>query len=95
MPESSTTQPGPAVFLSYAREDVEQARRIADALRAVGVEVWFTASDSLAGRSTVVCWRVAFDDGGKLRAVRFPGGQITEHGDSLKYAYFFTGYGCP
>ena len=32
--------PGKAVFLSYAREDSAAARRIADALRAFGVEVW-------------------------------------------------------
>ena len=30
-----------AVFLSYAREDTDAARREADALRAFGVEVWF------------------------------------------------------
>ena len=30
-----------AVFLSYAREDTDAARRIADALRSQGVEVWF------------------------------------------------------
>ncbi len=34
-----------AVFLSYAREDAEAARRIADALRAAGVEVWFDQSE--------------------------------------------------
>ena len=49
MPESSTTQPGPAVFLSYAREDVEQARRIADALRAFGMEVWFDQAELRGG----------------------------------------------
>jgi TolB-like protein/Flp pilus assembly protein TadD len=49
MPESSTTQPGPAVFLSYAREDVEQARRIADALRAFGIEVWFDQAELRGG----------------------------------------------
>lgn len=30
-----------AVFLSYASEDAEAAERIADALRAAGIEVWF------------------------------------------------------
>lgn len=30
-----------AVFLSYARGDLEAARRIADALRSQGIEVWF------------------------------------------------------
>lgn len=30
-----------AVFLSYASQDSEAARRIADAIRSAGVEVWF------------------------------------------------------
>ena len=38
-----------AVFLSYAREDTEAARRIADALRAFGVEVWFDQSELRGG----------------------------------------------
>jgi TolB-like protein/Tfp pilus assembly protein PilF len=35
------TEPSRAVFLSYASEDMEAAERIADALRAAGIEVWF------------------------------------------------------
>jgi len=38
-----------AVFLSYAREDTDAARRIADALRALGVEVWFEQSELRGG----------------------------------------------
>src|SRR4051812_43633809 len=38
-----------AVFLSYAREDVDAARRIADALRGFGVEVWFDQSELRGG----------------------------------------------
>jgi adenylate cyclase len=38
-----------AVFLSYSREDGEPARRIADALRAFGVEVWFDLSELRGG----------------------------------------------
>ena len=34
-----------AVFLSYAREDADAARRIAEALRSHGVEVWFDESE--------------------------------------------------
>jgi TolB-like protein/cytochrome c-type biogenesis protein CcmH/NrfG len=41
MPESRPSPPVSAIFLSYAREDTEAARRIADALRAFGLEVWF------------------------------------------------------
>lgn len=35
------TEPSRAVFLSYASEDAQAAERIADALRAAGIEVWF------------------------------------------------------
>ena len=38
---------GKAVFLSYASQDAEAAKRIADALRAAGVEVWFDAEGGL------------------------------------------------
>jgi TolB-like protein/Flp pilus assembly protein TadD len=38
-----------AVFLSYAREDGDAARHIADALRAFGVEVWFDMSELRGG----------------------------------------------
>ncbi len=37
------------VFLSYAREDTEPARRIADALRGFGIEVWFDQSELRGG----------------------------------------------
>src|SRR4051812_5683541 len=36
-----------AVFLSYASQDAEAAKRIADALRGAGVEVWFDADGGL------------------------------------------------
>src|SRR4051812_43142766 len=38
-------QPGKAVFLSYASQDSEAAKKICDALRAAGVEVWFDQSE--------------------------------------------------
>ena len=47
MPDQSRA-PG-AVFLSYAREDGEAARHIAEALRAFGVEVWFDMSELRGG----------------------------------------------
>jgi len=40
-----------AVFLSYAREDADAARRIGDALRSQGVEVWFDQSELRGGDS--------------------------------------------
>jgi TolB-like protein/Flp pilus assembly protein TadD len=41
------SDPGKAVFLSYASQDAEAAKRIADALRAAGVEVWFDTDGGL------------------------------------------------
>jgi TolB-like protein/Flp pilus assembly protein TadD len=38
-----------AVFLSYARDDAEAARRMADALRAFGIEVWFDQNELRGG----------------------------------------------
>jgi TolB-like protein len=38
-----------AVFLSYASEDSEAAQRIADTLRAAGIEVWFDQSELRGG----------------------------------------------
>jgi|GEM_PF-2400214 len=43
MPEAS------AVFISYAHEDAEPARKIAEALRAFGVEVWFDTNELRGG----------------------------------------------
>ena len=45
MPESANA----AVFLSYASQDSEAARRICEALRAAGVEVWFDQSELVGG----------------------------------------------
>jgi TolB-like protein/Tfp pilus assembly protein PilF len=47
MPDISSSPK--AVFLSYAREDTDSARRIADALRAFGVEVWFDQNELRGG----------------------------------------------
>jgi TolB-like protein/Tfp pilus assembly protein PilF len=43
------TETSRAVFLSYASEDVEAARRICEALRAGGIEVWFDQSELRGG----------------------------------------------
>src|SRR6478609_2134264 len=40
-----------AVFLSYASQDKEAAKRICDALRAAGLEVWFDVSELRGGDS--------------------------------------------
>ena len=38
-----------AIFLSYASQDADAARRICDALRATGLEVWFDQSELRGG----------------------------------------------
>jgi len=43
------SNPHQAVFLSYASQDVDAARRICDALRAAGLEVWFDQSELRGG----------------------------------------------
>jgi TolB-like protein/Tfp pilus assembly protein PilF len=45
------SEPGKAVFLSYAREDAEAVRRVADALRAFSIEVWFDQNELRGGDS--------------------------------------------
>jgi hypothetical protein len=45
MPDSASK----AVFLSYASQDAAAAKRICDALRAAGVEVWFDQSELRGG----------------------------------------------
>ncbi len=45
--DSSSTRA--AVFLSYASQDTEAARRICDALRAAGIDVWFDQGELRGG----------------------------------------------
>ena len=47
MPESANK----AVFLSYSRDDAAAARRVAEALRASGIEVWFDENELRGGDS--------------------------------------------
>ncbi|MBS0367373.1 MAG: TIR domain-containing protein [Proteobacteria bacterium] len=52
MEGESPTQASPAagaVFLSYANQDAEAAKRICEALRAAGIEVWFDQSELRGG----------------------------------------------
>ncbi|MDI1250021.1 MAG: TIR domain-containing protein, partial [Lacunisphaera sp.] len=43
------SEPAKAVFLSYARDDAAAARRMADALRSQGLEVWFDENELRGG----------------------------------------------
>ena len=38
-----------AIFLSYASQDADAARRLCDALRSAGLEVWFDQSELRGG----------------------------------------------
>src|SRR5271165_2248141 len=50
MPASAhTATPTGAVFLSYASQDAEAAKRICEALRGAGIEVWFDQSELRGG----------------------------------------------
>ena len=44
-----TSAENKAVFLSYASQDAEAARRIAETLRAAGIEVWFDQNELVGG----------------------------------------------
>ena len=48
-PPTEARAPTGAVFLSYASQDTDAARRICDALRAAGIEVWFDQSELRGG----------------------------------------------
>jgi hypothetical protein len=43
------SDPGKAVFLSYASQDAAAAKRIAEALRGAGIEVWFDQNELVGG----------------------------------------------
>ncbi|HWZ64289.1 MAG TPA: TIR domain-containing protein [Steroidobacteraceae bacterium] len=45
----TVTDPGKAVFLSYASQDAQAAQRLSNALRAAGIEVWFDQSELRGG----------------------------------------------
>jgi hypothetical protein len=46
-----TDRASAAVFVSYAREDSDAARRIAEALRSHGPEVWFDQDELRGGEA--------------------------------------------
>ncbi len=48
-PESPPNIVGGAVFLSYASQDADAVRRVGEALRAAGIEVWFDQDELVGG----------------------------------------------
>jgi hypothetical protein len=47
---SPSSAPPGAVFLSYASQDAEAARRICETLRAAGIEVWFDQNELVGSK---------------------------------------------
>ena len=74
--------PTGAVFLSYASQDAEPARRICDALRAAGIEVWFDQSELRGGDA----WDQAIRRQIKSCALFLP--IISEHTHERAEGYF-------
>ena len=80
-PKPANTSTG-AVFLSYASDDVEAAERIATALRAAGIEVWFDKSELRGGEAWDRQIRKQIHDCALFIAV------ISAHSDARKEGYF-------
>lgn len=76
------SEPNKAVFLSYAREDVVAARRIAEALHAAGVEAWFDQSE-LRGGDT---WDTKLRRQIKECALFIP--LVSQHSEARSEGYF-------
>lgn len=50
-PVGTPSRSSKAIFISYASQDAEAARRIANALRAGGIEVWLDQSELRGGEA--------------------------------------------
>ena len=71
-----------AVFLSYASQDAEAARRICEALRAAGIEVWFDQSELRGGDAWDQKIRQQIHDCGLFVPI------ISKHTDARSEGYF-------
>ena len=76
------SEPSRAVFLSYASEDAEAARRICDALRAGGIEVWFDQCELRGGDA----WDAAIRKQIRACALFIP--VISRNTDAREEGYF-------
>lgn len=71
-----------AIFLSYASQDADAARRICDALRSAGLEVWFDQSELRGGDA----WDASIRQQIKECALFVP--VISENTDARPEGYF-------
>lgn len=62
----------PKIFISYAHSDSEAARRIADELRKVELQVWLDASSLQPGQNWVAEINLALEDAGYLLVLLSP-----------------------
>ena len=76
------SEPSRAVFLSYASQDAEAARRICEALRAAGIEVWFDQSELRGGDVWDQKIRQQIHDCGLFMPI------ISAHTDARSEGYF-------
>src|SRR5437763_7179302 len=77
------SNPAPkAIFLSYARDDAGAARRIAEALRSSGLEVWFDENELRGGDAWDQKIRRQINDCALFLAV------ISQHTESRAKGYF-------
>jgi TolB-like protein/Flp pilus assembly protein TadD len=79
---ASLTAPSRAVFLSYASEDAPAAHRIAEALRAAGIDVWFDQSELRGGDAWDRTIRKQIHDCALFVPV------ISAHSDARREGYF-------
>ena len=79
---STVTTPSGAVFLSYASQDAEPARKICDSLRAAGIEVWFDQSELRGGDAWDRQIRKQIHDCNLFMPV------ISAHSDARREGYF-------
>ncbi len=71
-----------AIFLSYARDDAAAARRIAEALRSAGLDVWFDENELRGGDSWDAKIRKQINDCALFMAL------ISQHTDAREKGYF-------
>lgn len=77
------SDPAPkAIFLSYARDDAAAARRLAEALRSSGLEVWFDENELRGGDSWDAKIRKQIDECALFIAI------ISRHTDTRTKGYF-------
>src|ERR1700689_931330 len=80
--EGTVTDPGRAVFLSYASQDAEAAQHLCDALRAAGVDVWFDRSELRGGDA----WDRHIRE--RIRDCRLFVAVISQHTEARDEGYF-------